>query len=101
MYDDVDLFDRYQFRRHDIMDLVDLVDDNIEISNRKGSLTTTLQVLVALRFFACGSFQLVVGRRGAREEGADGRREEGADVRRGGEAHGRKGRTGGERKGRT
>ena len=61
VYDDVDLFDRYRFRRHDIMDLVDLVDDNIEISNRKGSLTTTLQVLVALRFFACGSFQLVVG----------------------------------------
>ena len=38
------------------MDLVDLVDDNIKISNRKGSLTTTLQVLVALRFFACGSW---------------------------------------------
>ena len=31
VYDDVELFDRYWFRRHDIMDLVDLVDDNIEI----------------------------------------------------------------------
>ena len=55
-----DVFDRYRFRRHDIMDLVDMVDDNIKISNRKGSLTTTLQVLVALSFFACGSWSLVI-----------------------------------------
>ena len=54
-------FDRYRFRRDDIMDLVDLVGDDVSISTRKGSLTTTLQILVALRFFACGSFQLVVG----------------------------------------
>ena len=61
MYDDVELFDRYRFRRDDIKDLVDLVGDDVSISTRKGSLTTTLQILVALRFFACGSFQLVVG----------------------------------------
>ena len=42
------------------MDLVDLVDDNIDINKRKRSLTPTLQVRVALRFFACGSFQLIV-----------------------------------------
>ena len=29
MYDDVELFDRYRFRRDDIMDLVDLVGDDV------------------------------------------------------------------------
>ena len=52
---------RYRFRRADIMNLVDMVDDNVSVAERKGSLTPTLQVLIALRFFACGSFQLVVG----------------------------------------
>ena len=60
MYDDVELFDRYRFCCDDIMDLVDLVGDNISISTQKCSMTTTLQILVPLRFFACGSFQLVV-----------------------------------------
>ena len=32
LYDDVMLFNRYWFRHHDIMDLVDMVDDNIDIS---------------------------------------------------------------------
>ncbi len=61
IYDDAELFTRYRFRRADIMNLVDMVDDNVSVAERKGSLTPTLQVLIALRFFACGSFQLVVG----------------------------------------
>ena len=43
------------------MNLVDMVGDNVSVAEREGSLTPTLQVLIALRFFACGSFQLVVG----------------------------------------
>ena len=38
-----------------------MVGDDVSVADRKGSLTPTLQVLIALRFFACGSFQLVVG----------------------------------------
>ena len=54
---------RYRFRRANIMNLIDMVSDNVSIADRKGSLpaTPTLQVLIALRFFACGCFQLVVG----------------------------------------
>ena len=51
---------RYRFRRADIMNLVDMVGDNVSVAERKGSLTPTLQVLIALRFFVCGSFQLIV-----------------------------------------
>ena len=61
IYDDAELFMRYRFRRADIMNLVDMVCDNVSVAERKGPLTATLQVLIALRFFACGSFQLVVG----------------------------------------
>lgn len=61
LYDDVELFDRYRFRQHNIMHLVDLIGDDIAVVSRKGSLTATLQILIALRFFACGCFQVVVG----------------------------------------
>ena len=61
IYDDVELYMRYRFRHADIMNLVDMVGDNFSVAERKDSLTPTLQVLIALRFFACGSFQLVVG----------------------------------------
>ena len=61
VYDDVELFVRYRFRRGDILDLIDLVSADVDIARRKGSLSVTQQVLVALRLFACGSFQVVVG----------------------------------------
>ena len=54
IYDDAELYMRYRFRRADLMNLVEMVGDNVSVAERKGSLTPTLQVRIALRFFACG-----------------------------------------------
>ena len=61
MYNDAKLFMRYRLHSADIMDLVDLISDNILVAERRGSLTPTLKLSVVLRFFVCGSFQLVFG----------------------------------------
>lgn len=62
LYDDIDLYARYRFRRQDIIDLVDVVQGDIDRAfTRLGSLPALLQVMVALRFYACGCFQIVVG----------------------------------------
>ena len=61
-YDDVQLFERFRFRRADLFRIVDEVRGDLEFGyRRKGFLSPELQVLVALRFFASGSFQIVVG----------------------------------------
>ena len=52
IYDDVELFARFRFRREDIVTLVDLFGDELEHPlPRGGSLPPLMQVLVALRFF--------------------------------------------------
>ena len=43
------------------MNLVALIDDDVYVFTQKGSLRTTQHIFAALRFFACGIFQLVVG----------------------------------------
>ena len=61
-YDDVQLFERFRFRRADLFRIVDEVRGDLQFGyRRKGFLSPELQVLVALRFFASGSFQIVVG----------------------------------------
>ena len=61
-YDDVDLFERFRFRRGDIARITDLLREDLQFAYmRKGALEPELQVLVALRFYATGSFQIVVG----------------------------------------
>eukprot|EP00745_Piridium_sociabile_P032193 TRINITY_DN54078_c0_g1_i4.p1 TRINITY_DN54078_c0_g1~~TRINITY_DN54078_c0_g1_i4.p1 ORF type:complete len:286 (+),score=33.99 TRINITY_DN54078_c0_g1_i4:34-891(+) len=62
IYDDVDLFSRYRFRRADIIDLCDVIADDIDHPlPRHGSLPPLSQLMIALRFYATGSMQIVVG----------------------------------------
>ena len=62
LYDDVDLMSRFRFRRADILDLCDIIDDDIDHPlPRQGSLPSVMQLMIALRFYASGSFQEVVG----------------------------------------
>ena len=57
----IELFGKFRFRRQDILDLTDELQQLIELPNRKGVLPPVLQVLLTLRFYACGSFQDVCG----------------------------------------
>ena len=62
IYDDIELHARFRFRRIHILSIVDEVWDAIEYPvTRQGSLSGLLQVLIALRFFATGCFQNLVG----------------------------------------
>lgn len=62
VYDDVDLYSRFRFRRADILDLCNVIEDDIDHPfQRKGSLTPLMQLMIALRFYASGCFQEVVG----------------------------------------
>ena len=61
-YTDDELRNRYRFGRESIAFLVDLHRDDLERStSRNHALSPTVQVLVALRFFASGSFLQVIG----------------------------------------
>ena len=60
-YDDTELYDKFRFRRHDILAIVDELRDDLEYpETRQGSLPATLQVLVALRMYATRCFQNLV-----------------------------------------
>ena len=53
MCDDVELNDKFRFRRHDILTIVDELRYYSEYHDtRQGSLPATLQVIVALRMYA-------------------------------------------------
>ena len=56
-FDDSELFRKFTFRRANILQMTDKLKDQLEHSNRKGALHPVLQVLLALRFYASGSFQ--------------------------------------------
>ena len=61
-YDDVDLFQRFRFRRQDINHIVDMLREDLQYAYmRKGALSPELQVLIALRFYATGCLQIVAG----------------------------------------
>ena len=51
LFDDVELFQKFRFRRHDILEIADKVSDAIQKTNRKGTLPPLLQVMTALRFY--------------------------------------------------
>ena len=58
--DDDELVSRYRLSRHCIIDLCDLLAADLERSTtRSNALSVSTQVLVALRYFATGSFQRV------------------------------------------
>ena len=61
-FDDVDIIKRYRLSRPLILQLCDIVRDDIcRLTNRSSPLPVPLQVMVALRFYATGSFQTVIG----------------------------------------
>ncbi|XP_025111928.1 putative nuclease HARBI1 [Pomacea canaliculata] len=61
VFDDMELYRKFCFRRAHILALTDEVADDIAVTNRQGALTPLLQVLVTLRYFASSSFQDVCG----------------------------------------
>ena len=62
VYDDFELFERFRFGRIDILRIVEEIRADLTFGyRRKGYLSPELQVLTALRFFASGSFQIIVG----------------------------------------
>ena len=57
-----DIIQRNRLTRQLILQVSDMVRDNIETpTNRSSPLSVSLQVMVALRFYATGTFQSVVG----------------------------------------
>ena len=61
-YNDIELYQRYRFDRRTILDLVNAVRENLQPdTNRTHALPCELKLLVALPFFASGSFQQVAG----------------------------------------
>ena len=62
MYDDTELVRRHRFITELIMDLCDQIGPDIEpASNRNHAIPAILQIFCALRYYACGTFQHVVG----------------------------------------
>ncbi|KAL7403918.1 hypothetical protein ABVT39_006958 [Epinephelus coioides] len=62
VYDDFDIYCRYRFRRAQIMRITDMLTPAIEHgSESNGALPPSLQVTIALQYFATGSMQNVVG----------------------------------------
>lgn len=62
IYDDVELYDRFRFRRNELLEIMDELAPHVEHTSLKNNaLPCELQILIALRFFASGSFQNEVG----------------------------------------
>lgn len=58
--DDCDILEKFRLPRHVIFDLCNELNDRLEHpTKRSHALPTSLQVMVALRFYASGSFQAV------------------------------------------
>jgi hypothetical protein len=61
VFDDAKVYKKFRFPREAIYELTDEIEQEITYpAQRKGCLTPVLQVLLALRFYANGSFQHVV-----------------------------------------
>ncbi|KAG0712129.1 putative nuclease HARBI1 [Chionoecetes opilio] len=59
---DRDLLENYRFPRHDLIELIQELEPALgRRTRRANAIPTQTQVLVALRFFASGSFQNIVG----------------------------------------
>ena len=59
---DEDLYKAFRFHRNELLALCDELSADIEyISNRRGALLPVMQLLIALRFYATGTFQAVIG----------------------------------------
>ena len=61
-YSDAELYERFRFDREGLRDIITLVSPFIERNTRRNvSLEPDLQVCLALRFFATGAFQNIIG----------------------------------------
>ena len=61
-YDDAEIITRYRLPRHRITNLYDLIGEELEPqTQRNHAIPAMIQIFCALRYFACGSFQTVVG----------------------------------------
>ena len=61
-YNDEEIRERYRLSRQLIMDLYDVIGEDLEPStNRNHAIPGMLQIFIALRYYACGSFQNVIG----------------------------------------
>lgn len=61
-YDDLELYKRFRFDRHSIMYITEMLQLDLQRpTERNLAIPVRSQVLVALRFYATGSFQVLVG----------------------------------------
>ena len=61
-FSDEEIRSRYRFGRNSIEFLTEILEDDLQRpTKRNHALSPTLQILVALRFFASGSFLQVIG----------------------------------------
>lgn len=61
VFDDQEVYKKFRFYRQDIFEIADEIEEDLQTLPRKGSLTTLLQVLITLRFYATGTFFDTVG----------------------------------------
>ena len=60
-FDDVELYNKFRFRRIHILAIVDELRGARELPlTRQGTVPPVLQVCVALRFYATGCFQVII-----------------------------------------
>ena len=56
MYDDIEMFKKYRFRREGAMFIIDLIEESLQpATQRSQALPASLQVFIALHFYATGS----------------------------------------------
>ena len=61
IYDDLELIERFRFDRHTILQIIQLLQDDLESSTfRNKVISPLIKVLISLRFFASGSFQIII-----------------------------------------
>ena len=62
IFDDTELYSRFRFDREGIMMIIDLLDAELShLTQQNHALPTSLQVFIAFRCYASGSFQSVTG----------------------------------------
>lgn len=62
IYNDQDFKYRYRINKNTFMEIFDLIKNNLEPATRRNkSIPGQLQLLIALRFYATGAFQQLVG----------------------------------------
>ena len=60
MYDDVEFRCRFRLPKEVVIELAEEFKDNLTLSRRLGVLSPLMQLLVALRFYATSSFQVII-----------------------------------------